>query len=63
MAYWGKDQRCDDMVNVDRNEEKLKKVVYKVGQWLEKSGSKFSDRKKAFWTQQNLRWQSLFPMG
>ena len=38
-GYWGKDARCDDMEDVNMNEEKQKKVVYKVGQWKEMSGT------------------------
>ena len=38
-GYRGKDARCDDMEDVDRNEEKQKKVVYKVERWKEKSGT------------------------
>ena len=63
VAYWGKDGRCDDMADVDRNEEKLKKVVYKVGCWLEKSGSKFSNRKVAFWTQQDPEMAEFISTG
>ena len=62
-AHWGKDARCDDMEGVDMEEEKRKKVVYKVGQWLEKSGSRYSKKKNATWTQSNPAIQELISTG
>ena len=38
------------MEDVNINEEKQKKVVYKVGQWKEKSGTRFCNVKIASWT-------------
>ena len=62
-AHWGKDARCDDMEDVDMEEEKRKKVVYKVGQWLEKSGTHYSKQKNVTWTQANPEIQELISTG
>ena len=38
-------------------------MVYKVGQWLEKSGTHYSKQKTATWTQANPEIQELISTG
>ena len=63
LGFQEKNARCDDMEVVNMNEENQKKVVYKVGQWREKSGTRFCNAKTASWTQADPEIQEFISTG